>query len=248
MSAISSTMRSDGRGSRSDGLRMKRVAARDGVRQEPQRDHRREVERRDRGADADGLAHELDVHSGRDSFEVLALQEVRDAASGLGRLDSAEHLAARVVKRLAHVLGDEAGDLLVVGPERFAHAPSRRGRASAVASLAKPGMPRARRAQRRPRRPRPRAGPSAATSPVAGFTSSSVSRSSGLDPAAADEVSKRACLSCFRHASDCDWSAHAETFEQLVSCCAEVPGTRALRACAVARRLVAARRTGTTSP
>ena len=64
------------------------VAARDGVGQEPQRDHRREVERRDRGADADGLAHELDVHSGRDPFEVLALEEVRDAASRLGRTRS----------------------------------------------------------------------------------------------------------------------------------------------------------------
>ena len=54
--SISSKISSEGRGSRSDGLRMKRVAAGDREGQEPERDHRREVERGDRRDHADRLA------------------------------------------------------------------------------------------------------------------------------------------------------------------------------------------------
>ena len=177
------------------------VAAGDGVGQEPQRDHRREVERRDRGADADGLAHELDVHSCRDPFQVLALEQVGDAARGLGRLDSAQHLATRVVERLAHVLGDEPGDLLVVGPERLAHrhhgagallrrrrSPSGECFARGADSSVHVGL-----ARERYQRGHLAGG---GVHIIEGLASS------GLDPATADEVSKRACIRRpFRHAS-----------------------------------------------
>ena len=63
------------------GLEDERVAGRNRKRQEPERDHRREVEGGDRGDDADGLAHHLDVHAAGDAFERLPLEEVGDAAA-----------------------------------------------------------------------------------------------------------------------------------------------------------------------
>src|SRR5688572_3296655 len=65
-------------------LEDERVAASDRVGEEPERDHRREVEGRDCRAHADGLAHQLDIDAGRHTFEVLALEEVGDAARSLG--------------------------------------------------------------------------------------------------------------------------------------------------------------------
>ena len=193
------------------------VSASDRVGQEPHRDHRREVERRDRRADADGLAHELDVYSGRDAFEVLALQEVRDAARRLGRLDSAEHFAARVVERLTHVLGDEARDLLVIGPERFAQ---RHHGAGALL-----------RGRRSPCRVCltgcPYSGVNVGLSrerdkggylPCGGIHVVERLASRCLDPAAADEVSKRARFGCLRHTSDCDWSVNAGTSKSHAAC------------------------------
>ena len=160
--SISSKISSDGRGSRSDGLRMKRVAAGDRERQEPERDHRREVERGDRGDDADRLAHQLDVDPAGDALEVLALEQVRDPAGRLGRLDPAQDLAAGVVERLAHVGGDQPGELLAALPERLAQRHHRAG-----ALLRRDVAPRrlrlARGARpRRRRRPRPESGTSAA--------------------------------------------------------------------------------------
>ena len=82
--------------------------------EEPERDHRREVERRDRGHDAHRLADLLDVDASRDPLEVLALQQVGDRGCRLDRLDPATDLASRVVDGLAHVVGHEAGELLLV--------------------------------------------------------------------------------------------------------------------------------------
>ena len=79
------------------------VAAGDRVGQEPERDHRREVEGRDRGDDADRLADQLDVDAGGDALEGLALQQVRDRRRRLDRLDPAADLAVGVGQRLAHV-------------------------------------------------------------------------------------------------------------------------------------------------
>ncbi len=75
------------------GLQHEGVAAgdRDGV--HPHRDHRREVERRDAGDDAQRLAEGEHVDVGRRLVGVLALQQLRDAA---GELD---HLEARAAPR-----------------------------------------------------------------------------------------------------------------------------------------------------
>ncbi len=91
------------------GLEQERVAAGDRVGQEPERDHRREVERRDRGDDADRLAHHLDVDTRRDTLQVLALQQVRHRRRRLDRLDPPPDLAVRIGEGLAHVGADQRG-------------------------------------------------------------------------------------------------------------------------------------------
>ena len=88
--------------------------------QEPERDHRREVEGRDRGDDPDRLAHQLDVDPAGGALEVLALHQVGHRGRRLHRLDPAADLAAGVVERLAHVLGDQPGELVAVGDEGVA--------------------------------------------------------------------------------------------------------------------------------
>ena len=102
-------------------------------------------------------------------------------------------LAPGVVERLAHVLGDETSDLLVVGPERLAHrhhgagallrrrrAPCRERFAGGLHRRVDIGLARER----------------DECCHLAGGGVHIVEglASSGLYPAAADEVSKRACI------------------------------------------------------
>jgi hypothetical protein len=101
-SAISSRMRTEVSGSCSEG------------------DHRREVERGDRPDHADRLADHLDVDALGDAFEVLPLHQVGDRDRRLDRLDPTTDLAERVGEGLAHVAGDERGELLTVGVEDLA--------------------------------------------------------------------------------------------------------------------------------
>ena len=62
------------------GLQDEGVAAGDGHAEHPHRDHRREVERGDAGADAERLAHRIDVDPGARADRIFALQRLRDAA------------------------------------------------------------------------------------------------------------------------------------------------------------------------
>ena len=151
------------------GLEHEGVAAGDRVRQEPERDHRREVERGDRGDDADRLAHHLDVDAGGDALERLALQQVRDRRRRLDRLDPAADLAVGVGERLAHVGGDQRGQLARAAEQRLAQR-QHRPRPLLRRDLAPARLRRPRRLDRR-RGPRaaPESGTSAATSPLAGI-------------------------------------------------------------------------------
>ena len=88
-------------------LEDERVAARDRVGEHPHRHHRREVERRDAGDDAERLADLVDVDAGRDLLAEAALEQVRDAARELEVLEAAGDLAERVGRDLA-VLGGQA--------------------------------------------------------------------------------------------------------------------------------------------
>ena len=94
------------------------VSAGDRVGQEPERDHRREVERGDRRDHTDGLADQLDIDAGGDPLERFALEQVRDGSRGLDRLDAAADLAIGVGECLAHVGRDQRGELLTVLDQR----------------------------------------------------------------------------------------------------------------------------------
>src|SRR5213076_1539465 len=87
-SVSSSAIRSPADGSRSDGFRIKvlPVAIH---RKHPHRHHRREIERRDAGADAERLAHRPAVDATPDLLGEFALQQMRDAAGELDHLDTA---------------------------------------------------------------------------------------------------------------------------------------------------------------
>src|SRR6266511_3833238 len=90
------------------------VAAGDRDRVHPHRHHRREVERRDAGADAQRLAEGVRVDAAGDLVGVGALEQVRDAAGELDDLPASLHLASRVGEDLAVLVGDPPGELLFV--------------------------------------------------------------------------------------------------------------------------------------
>ncbi len=90
-----------------------RVPARDGKRQEPHRHHEGEVERRDRGEDADRLADHVRVDPARDVLQVRALHQRGDAGGDLDALDPAPDLAGRVLDRLAVVARDQERELFL---------------------------------------------------------------------------------------------------------------------------------------
>ena len=75
------------------GLEDERVAAGDRVGAHPQRHHRREVEGRDAGDDAERLADVVDVDAGRGLLGEPALEQLRDADGELDVLQAAGDLA-----------------------------------------------------------------------------------------------------------------------------------------------------------
>ena len=77
-------------------LQHERVAAGERHREHPHRHHRREIERRDAGDDAQRLAQRPVVDAAADVVGELALQQLRDAAGELDDLDAALHFALRV--------------------------------------------------------------------------------------------------------------------------------------------------------
>src|SRR5207248_11093393 len=67
----------------------------------PHRDHRREVERRDPGADAKRLPDRIDVDPCRSLLGEAALEELGYPAAELDHLEPARHLPLRVRQNLA---------------------------------------------------------------------------------------------------------------------------------------------------
>ena len=140
-------------------LEHERVPAGDRRRPHPHGHHRREVERRDPGNDAERLADRIDVDPRRGLLRELALQELRDPAAVLDHLEPARDLALRVGEHLAVLEREELRDVLAVlvdelaDPEEELGAPRERQRAPAR-TRASPPEPRCR--PPRPRRSRPR--------------------------------------------------------------------------------------------
>ena len=102
------------------GLQDDGVARRDRDREEPQRHHRREVERADDADDAERLAGRVDVDAGRHVLAVLALHEVRDAGRELDDLEAAGDLAHRIREHLAVLRREDARELFRALVEQLA--------------------------------------------------------------------------------------------------------------------------------
>ena len=115
-------------------LEDERVAGRDGRREHPHRDHRREVEGRDPGHDSQRLADLVDVDPARDLLGEAALEQARDAARELEVLETPGDLAQGVRGDLAVLRGQQRGDVRPVrldqvpDPEHDVGALGERGR------------------------------------------------------------------------------------------------------------------------
>ena len=107
-------MKIDADGSFSDGLRMNVLPQRDRRREHPHRHHRREVEGRDAGDDAQRLADLVDVDARARLLAEAALEQVRDAAGELEVLEAAGDLAQRVRRDLAVLGGQERRELVAM--------------------------------------------------------------------------------------------------------------------------------------
>ena len=104
------------------GLEDEAVAAGDGERSHPERDHGREVEGRDAGADAQGEADGEEVDAAADLVAEIALHQLRQAAGELDHLEPAGDRALRILDRLAVLVGDEASQAVDVMVEQLLEA------------------------------------------------------------------------------------------------------------------------------
>ena len=95
------------------------VAADERIRQEPERDHRREVERCDCRDDTYGLPVQLDVDAVRDALQRLSLEQVRRSARVLHRLNPPADLCVGVIEGLTHVQRHEPRKLIAVLDQRL---------------------------------------------------------------------------------------------------------------------------------
>ena len=147
-------MKSDADGSFSDGFSTNVFPQAMRRRPHPHGHHRREVERRDAGDDAERLADRVDVDAGRGLLGELALEQRRDAARVLDHLEAARDLADRVGEHLAVLGGEDARDVLAVLVERARGSRRRARRASTSDSARQAGNACFARPGRRGRPPR----------------------------------------------------------------------------------------------
>ena len=80
----------------------------------PERDHGREVERRDAGDDAERLAQRVNVDAGSGVVREFALEQVRGAGGELDHLDAALDVTLGVEEGLAVFGGQQGGELIHV--------------------------------------------------------------------------------------------------------------------------------------
>ena len=90
------------------------IAAGDGGRQEPQRHHKRKIERRNGGEDAGRLAHRRFIDARTDVFQAVAPHQHRRAHGKVNAFNAAAHLAPRLVQSLAVFLDDNLRDFLEI--------------------------------------------------------------------------------------------------------------------------------------
>ncbi len=104
------------------GLEDEGVAAGEGEREHPERDHGGEVEGRDAGDDAERLAHGPGVDAGADLLGEFALEELADAGGVLDVFEAAHDFALGVGEDFAVLAVEEGGELVHAGLEDVAEA------------------------------------------------------------------------------------------------------------------------------
>ena len=115
------------------GLEHERIAARHRQREHEARQHHREVERGDAGADAERLDERVDVDAAGGILRVFAELQRCDRTGVLHHLRAASHLALRVGQCLAVLAGDQRRQLggviaqQLLEPQHDAHARRLRG-------------------------------------------------------------------------------------------------------------------------
>ena len=135
------------------GLEDDGVAGGDRDREEPHRDHRREVERADHRHRPEGLADRVHVDAGGGVLGEAALDQVRHAAGELHDLLAAADLAQGVGEHLAVLGGDDLGQLALAGVRAARGTRTAPSTAWPATCPARRGTPRSRpRPRRRPRR------------------------------------------------------------------------------------------------
>ena len=102
------------------GLEDEGIPAGDRVGEHPHGNHRREVERRDTGDDAERLTDGIHVDPGRRLLRELALEQLGDAACELDILDAARDLSCRIRYHLPVLRGDDARQVVGVLHQEFA--------------------------------------------------------------------------------------------------------------------------------
>jgi hypothetical protein len=85
----------------------------------PERDHGREVERRDAGNDAERLAHGIEVDARPRAVGEFALHQVRNAAGEFDHLESALDVALGVADRLAVLAREQLGERVIFLGDQF---------------------------------------------------------------------------------------------------------------------------------
>ncbi len=129
-------MNSLGNAHRHAGIALRRlqdegVAAGDRRRDLPQRDHRREIERRDAGDHAERLTHRIDVDAGAGAVGEFALHHVRRADADLDHFKAALDVALGVGDRLAVLARQDFGQFVIVAVARVRGTASARARGAA---------------------------------------------------------------------------------------------------------------------
>ena len=90
------------------GFQQETIAGGDRVRQEPERDHAREIEGRDRRHDPQRLADQMLIDARRDVLVIASVHQHRNPAGDLDILDGAPHLGGGLGVRLSAFVRDGA--------------------------------------------------------------------------------------------------------------------------------------------
>ena len=96
------------------GFKNKSIAARNGQREHPQRNHRRKIKGRNAQAHADGLYKRISVNTTSDVLNRFTHHQTGDVGGVLDHFNATPNIPLGILKRLAQFLTDDFGNFVVV--------------------------------------------------------------------------------------------------------------------------------------